>query len=102
MKHRNIITHLCPNVDGGSAQPPLNLFVVTETYGPLFTKRTNVLAKDLVKSRSRDIQICSFQIALKFDRPLGSGPAEMPVKFQSDSTAVTSNLAASKLYEILL
>ena len=37
----------------------------------------------------------------KFDRHLGSSAAEMPVKFQSDTTILTSNLAASRLEEIL-
>ena len=39
-------------------------------------------------------------IALKFDRPLGSSAAEMPVKFQNDTVIRTSNLVASRLHEI--
>ena len=39
-------------------------------------------------------------IALKFDRYLGSTAAEVPVKFQSDTTIATSILAASWLHEI--
>ena len=40
-------------------------------------------------------------IALKFDRHFGSTAAEVPVKFQSDSTVLNTNLAASGLCEIL-
>ena len=36
-----------------------------------------------------------FQIALKFDMHLGSSAAEMPVKFQSDTIIIMSNIAAS-------
>ena len=39
-------------------------------------------------------------IALKFGRYLGTAAAEVPVKFQSDTTIATSNLAASRLHEI--
>ena len=49
---------------------------------PPFTKRM----PDLVKSRSRGIRISTFPIALKFNRHLGSSAAEMPVKFQSDTS----------------
>ena len=41
-----------------------------------------------------------FSVALKFGRHLGSSAAEMPVKFQSDMTIITSNLAASRLHDI--
>ena len=41
-----------------------------------------------------------FPVALKFDWLLGSWAAEMPVKFQSDTIIITSNLAASRLHEI--
>ena len=44
--------------------------------GHLFTKRTDVLPQDLAKSRSREIRIWTFPIALKFDRHLGSTAAE--------------------------
>ena len=47
--------------------------------GTLFTKRTDILRQDLVKSRSREIQVKIFPIALKFDRHLDSNAAEMPV-----------------------
>ena len=38
---------------------------------------------------------------MKFDRHIGSIAAEVSVKFQSDRTILNSNLAASRLYEIL-
>ena len=41
------------------------------------------------------------RIALKFDRHIGSTAAEVPFKFQSDRTILNTNLAASRLYEIL-
>ena len=48
----------------------------------------------------RDISFWTFQIALKFDRFLGSVAAEMPVKFQDDVITIAPNLAVSRLYEI--
>ena len=38
---------------------------------------------------------------MKFDRHIGSNAAEVPVKFQSDRAILNTNLAASRLYEIL-
>ena len=38
---------------------------------------------------------------MKFDRHIGSNAVEVPVKFQSDRTILNTNLAASRLYEIL-
>ena len=43
---------------------------------------------------------CTFQIALKFDRHLGSNTPEIPGKFQSDTIIIILNLAASRLREI--
>ena len=40
-------------------------------------------------------------IALKFDRHLGSSAAEVPVKFQSYHTILTTNLVALRLCEVL-
>ena len=68
---------------------------------PLFTKRTDVLSQDLVKSRSRKIGCYNDRIVLKSDRHLGSAAAEMTVKFQSDCKYINPNLSASRLYEIL-
>ena len=62
--------------------------------GPLCTNRTVVLPQDLVKFRSREIQIQTFQITLKFDRHLGSSAAEISVKFQNDIIIITPNLVA--------
>ena len=40
-------------------------------------------------------------IALKFDRHLGSTAVDVAVKFQSDQAILNTNLAASRLCEIL-
>ena len=61
---------------------------------PLFTKRSDVLPQDLSKSRSRDIRVWAFPIDLKFDRHLAISAVMMPVKFQSDTIIITSNLVA--------
>ena len=52
--------------------------------GPLFFKRTDVLAYDLVKSRSCEIGWYNDRIARKFSKNPDSIAAEAPVKFQSD------------------
>ena len=70
--------------------------------GPLFTTRADVLPQDLMKSPSREILVEILPIALKFNRHLGSRAAEMPIIFQSDTINITSNLAASRLYEMRL
>ena len=57
-------------------------------------------SQDFVNSRSREIRVLTFPIALKFGRYLGSAAAEVPVQFQSDTTIAASNLAASRLHEI--
>ena len=67
--------------------------------GPLCTKRQHVLPQNLVKSRSHEIPVYTFPITLKFNRHLGSSTAEKPVKFQSDTIIITSNLVASRLRE---
>ena len=54
--------------------------------GPLFAKRTDVLPQ---VSKSRDSRL-----------HFSNRAAEMPVKFQSDTIIITSNLAASRLHEI--
>ena len=38
---------------------------------------------------------------MTFDRHFGSSAADVPVKFQSDTTIQSTNLVASRLYEIL-
>ena len=65
-------------------------------FRPLFTKRTDFLPQDLVKSRSCKIRVQTFPIALKFD----SSTAEMPVQFQSNTIIITSDIAASRLHVI--
>ena len=69
--------------------------------GPRLNIRKDVFSQDLVKSRSHEIGTLNCHIALKFDRHIGSNAAEVPVKFQSDRTILNTNLAASRLYEIL-
>ena len=54
-----------------------------------------------MKSRSHEIGTLNCRIALKFDRHIGSNAAAVPVKFQSDRTILNTNLAASRLDEIL-
>ena len=67
------------------------------TLGTLFIKRADVLPQDLVMSRSRQIWIWLFQ---SFWNSTGSSTADMPVKFQCDTTIITSNLVASRLHEV--
>ena len=43
----------------------------------------------------------NYRIALKFDRRVGSSAADVPVKFQNDRPILNTNLAASRLHEIL-
>ena len=64
--------------------------------GPLFTKRLDVLPRDLVKFRSREIGCFNDCVALKIDRHLGS--ADVPDKFQSGWKSLIPNLAASRLH----
>ena len=69
--------------------------------GPLFTKRTDVLPRDFVKSRSREIRCYNHRIDLKIDMHLDSTVAEVPVKFHSDWKSLNPNRVASRLHEIL-
>ena len=55
---------------------------------------------NLVKSRSREIRLNNYQMALEFDRRVRSTTAEPPVKFQSNPLTLTIDLAASRLDEI--
>ena len=41
-------------------------------------------------SRSREIQVYAFQMALEFDRYIGNSATEMPAKFQSDHYSIQS------------
>ena len=56
--------------------------------GPLFTKWTDILPQDLAKPRSWEIQVSTFPITLTFARQLSSMAAEIPVKFQSETTII--------------
>ena len=78
---------------------PCTGVVVWGHPGPLFTKQTDVLPQDPVKSRSREIRVFTVSIALKFKRHLGSSAVEMPVKFQSYVINITPNIAVSRLHE---
>ena len=62
----------------------------------LFTKWTDVLLSNLVKSRSREIGCYNDYIVLIFGRLLGSAAAEVHVKFHSDWRSLNPNLAASR------
>ena len=63
-----------------------NLISYPTTPGPLFTKRAGVVPQDLVTSRSHEILVGTFPIALKFDSRLGSIAAEMLVKLSNFRT----------------
>ena len=54
----------------------------------------NTLPQDLVKSRSCEIRISTFPIALKFGRHLNSSIVAMHVKFQGDTIFIRSNPTA--------
>ena len=69
--------------------------------GTKFDIAQDVLSSNLEKSRSREIGCCNISIALKFGRRLGSSAAEAPAKFQSNGKTLTTDLAASRLCEIL-
>ena len=106
-KHACIcIFHHAPTPSGIGSQNTSPWKVRTSIYNiyhtvarPLFTMRTDVLPQDLGKSRSREIWVSIFPIALKFDSHLGSSAVEMPVKFQSDTIIIPCNPATSRLHE---
>ena len=75
----------------------LTLYILLDLYSLSGRK---ILPQDLVKSRSHEIRVQIFPIALKFDRYLGSSAAEMPVKYQNDTINITCNLVALRLHEI--
>ena len=66
----------------------------------MLTKRTDVLPQDLVKYQSREVRVEIIPIALTYGRHLDSSATEIPVKFQSQTIIITSNLAASRLHKI--
>ena len=65
------------------------------------TEHWAVLSWDRVKSRSREIGNLNYHGALRFDRYIGCSATDVPVKFQSDRTFLNTNLAASRLCQIL-
>ena len=67
----------------------------------LLTKRRDVLPQDLVKSRRREIECYTDDIALKFDRHLGSAAVDVSARCQSDWKSLKPSIAASRLHEIL-
>ena len=48
-----------------------------------------------------DIGTLNYEIALTFDRRIGSSAGDVPVKFQSDGLILNTILTASKLCKIL-
>ena len=69
--------------------------------GLLFAKWTDVLPKEITKSRSCKIGFYNYHIPLKFDRHHGSDAAEVPVKFQINRKSLKPSLTAFKLHKIL-
>ena len=61
----------------------------------------DTFSRQQISVLSHEIGTLNSRIALKFDRHIGSTAAEVPVKFQSDRTILNTNLAASRLNEIL-
>ena len=61
----------------------------------------HLIVRSCEVSKPRDCYL-SYLIVLTFDRRLGSTAAEVPDKFQSNRTILNTNLAASRLHEILL
>ena len=74
---------------------------IHKASGGLFTKRTDGLLSNLVKSRSREIGCYDDRIVLKFDWNLSSAAAEVPVKYQRNWKSVHLNLEASRLHKFL-
>ena len=69
--------------------------------GPPFTKRTDVLLYDLVKSRSHKIECRDAYNVLKFDRHLSSTAAKVPAEFQSNWKSLKLKLVVSRPHETL-
>ena len=72
-------------------------------YNPIrsLTSSATINEKDLFVRSRKVSKPLNCRIALKFDRHIDSTAAEVPVKFQSDRTILNTNIAASRLYEIL-
>ena len=63
--------------------------------------RRLIVRSRVSKSQSREIGSLDYRIALEFDRHIASSAAEVPHKLQSDRTILNTNLAASRLCEII-
>ena len=64
------------------------------------SRRMSYWPQYLLKSRSREIRVSTFSIAVKLYRHLGNSAVEMPAKFQWDTIIMTPNPAGSTLQEI--
>ena len=71
-----------------------------QEHGPLFTKQTDAVPLDFVKSRSRKIEGYNC-IVSTFGGHLSNIAVEVPVKFRDDWIGQNQSLAASRLHEIL-
>ena len=67
---------------------------------PCFSIRWDVLSEYLAKSWSREIGNLSYHMALKFDKHVGRTAAKVHVKFGSDRTILSTNLAALSLWDL--
>ena len=69
-----------------------------ESWAPSQYPKRRLSVRSRKVSKPRDWY---FNLALTFDRHIGSTAADVPVKFHSDRKILNTNLAASRLYEIL-
>ena len=76
------------------------IYSMTETRAPFQYLITHLIITSHEVLKPRDWCLHHL-VTLKFDRHLGSPAAEVPVKFQSDQTNLNTNLAASRLCQIL-
>ena len=90
---RYILKKLCNHDNLSWPGPCFNINLIKR----LFCKISQSL--EAARFVFRIVQNCT--INLKFDRHIGSTAPDMPVKFQSDATIYTTNLAAPRLHEIL-
>ena len=94
---------------GEAREVSLKLQNLVHFHAPFFTNHVYFAPHDrppLLKGRHFWVAFiegfhCNDCIALKYDRHLGSTPAEMPVKFQSDWKCLNLDLVAARLREIL-
>ena len=103
-RHCNVLLNLgyalalAQESDSESKRDMLSTSTVTRT--PIQYPIRLLISRSREVSKPRDfIENCT--ISLKFDRHLGRSAAEVPVKFQSNAIISSTNLAASRLNEIL-